>query len=99
MLSKVAMAEFGEDGDPPPLHPGDADVPGAGKASCEGSVLNGDCGISDNMVCSGSLAAAAAGGQAAGSAADAFAGSDAKCEIPRRSSIIKVNIEVTVSRP
>uniref|UniRef100_A0AAQ4PR86 Phosphoinositide phospholipase C n=1 Tax=Gasterosteus aculeatus aculeatus TaxID=481459 RepID=A0AAQ4PR86_GASAC len=84
------MAEFGEDGDPPPLHPGDADVPGAGKASCEGSVLNGDCGISDNMVGSGSLAAAAAaGGQAAGSAADAFAGPDAKCEIPRRSSIIK----------
>lgn len=48
----------------------------AGKASCDGSVVNGDCGISDVTV---------------GSAEPAAVRLDVKPEIPRRSSIIKVS--------
>lgn len=79
------MAEFGEDGSLPPLSPGDAAVPGdeaAGKPHCEVSVLNGNCGMPENMV--------APGGQAEPETANTPVGSDVRSEIPRRSSIIKV---------
>lgn len=91
------MAEFGEDdgggGGSPPLHLGDPAVPGdeaaaAGKTHCEVSVLNGDCGMSANAVGSGSLVSP--GSQAGVDVANTSVGSDAKSEIPRRSSIIKV---------
>lgn len=91
------MAEFGEDDSLPPLNLGDTAVPSdeaADKTHCEVSVLNGDCGISENMVGSGSLVAP--GSQAGVEAANTSVGLDAKSEIPRRSSIIKVNIEVEV---
>lgn len=83
------MAEFGEDGcSLPPVHVGGtAAVPSdeaAGKTHCEGSVLNGDCGINENMVGSGSHGAPGC------QAGVDTAGVDAKSEIPRRSSIIKV---------
>ncbi|CAB1438958.1 unnamed protein product [Pleuronectes platessa] len=83
------MAEFGEDGRLPPLHLGDSAVPldeaaAAGKTHCEVSILNGDCGISDNMV--GSPGACQAGLEAANTSVGP---ADAKHEIPRRSSIIK----------
>ncbi|XP_024114362.1 inactive phospholipase C-like protein 2 [Oryzias melastigma] len=71
------MAESGERASLPPLGLGEAAVPGddaAGKASCDGSVVNGDCGISDVTV---------------GSAEPAAVRLDVKPEIPRRSSIIK----------
>ncbi|KAK5862091.1 hypothetical protein PBY51_017521 [Eleginops maclovinus] len=88
------MAEFGEDGRLPPLNLEDTAVPSdeaAGKTHCEVSVLNGDCGISENMVGSGSIVAP---GNQAGETANTSVGLDGKSEIPRRSSIIKVNIEV-----
>ncbi|XP_033496723.2 inactive phospholipase C-like protein 2 [Epinephelus lanceolatus] len=84
------MAEFGEDGSLPPLNLGDTAVPSdeaAGKTHCEVSVLNGDCGISENMVGSGSLVAP--GSQAGVETANTSVGLDGKSEIPRRSSIIK----------
>ncbi|KAF0021353.1 hypothetical protein F2P81_026394 [Scophthalmus maximus] len=75
------MAEFGEDGSLPPSTLGD-------KAHCEVSFSNGDCGLSDNMVGSGSLVAP--GGQAGVESANASVGPvDARSDIPRRSSIIK----------
>lgn len=87
------MAELREDGSLPPLNLGDTAVPSdeaAGKTHCEVSVLNGDCGISENMVGTGSLVAP--GSQAGVETANTSVGLDAKSEIPRRSSIIKVNI-------
>ncbi|AWP15657.1 putative inactive phospholipase C-like protein 2 [Scophthalmus maximus] len=76
------MAEFGEDGSLPPSTLGD-------KAHCEVSFANGDCGLSDNMVGSGSLVAP--GGQAGVESANASVGPvDARSDIPRRSSIIKM---------
>lgn len=93
------MAEFGEDGSRlPPLNLGDTAVPSdeaAGKTHCEVSVLNGDCGISENMVGSGSHVAP--GSQAGVESANTSVVSDAKNEIPRRSSIIKVSLKVKVS--
>lgn len=86
------MAEFGEDGSLPPLNLGDTTVPSdeaAGKTHCEVSVLNGNCGISENMVGSGS--------QAGVESANTSVGLDAKSEIPRRSSIIKVNSAIKLS--
>ena len=94
---EVPMAEFGEDGCLPPLNLEDTAVPSdeaAGKTHCEVSVLNGDCGISENMVGSGSIVAP---GNQTGESANTSVGLDGKSEIPRRSSIIKVNIEVKVS--
>lgn len=87
------MAECGEDGSLPPLNPGDAAVPSdeaTGKTRCEVSVLNGECGISENMVGSGTVDAP--GGQAEVDTANTSVGLDAKSDIPRRSSIIKVNL-------
>ncbi|CAL8247669.1 unnamed protein product [Lota lota] len=85
------MAEFGEnDRELPPSSTGDTPVPSdelAGKTHCEVSVLNGDCGISANMVGSGSTAVP--GSQAGLDAANTSVGMDAKSGIPRRSSIIK----------
>lgn len=95
---EVPMAEFEEDGSLPPLNPEDTAVPSdnaAGKTHCEVSVLNGDCGISENMVGSGSLVAP--GSQTGVDNANTSAGLDTKSEIPRRSSIIKVNTEVQAS--
>lgn len=92
------MAEFGNDGSLPPLNLGDTAVPSdeaADKTHCEVSFLNGDCGISQNMVGSGSHVAP--GSQAGVEAANTSVGLDAKSEIPRRSSIIKVSIELKVS--
>lgn len=92
---EVPMAECGEDGSLPPLNLGDAAVPSdevAGKTHCEVSVSNGNCGISENMVGSGSFVAP--GNQDGVENADAAVGLDAKSELPRRSSIIKVNIKV-----
>ncbi len=97
-MLEVPMAEFGEDGSLSPLNLGDTAVPSdeaAGKTHCEVSVLNGDCGISENMVGSGSLVAP--GSQAGLESANSSVGLDAKSEIPRRSSIIKVNTEMKVS--
>lgn len=97
-MLEVPMAEFGQDGSLPPLNLGDTTVPSneaAGKAHCEVSVLNGDCGISENMVGSGSLVAP--GSQAGVETANTSVGFDAKNELPRRSSIIKVSLEVKVS--
>lgn len=91
---EVPMAEFGEDGSLPPLNLGDTTVPSdeaAGKTHCEVSVLNGNCGISENMVGSGSLVAP--GSQAGAETANTSVGLDAKSEIPRRSSIIKVKTQ------
>lgn len=85
---EVPMAEFAEDGSLPPLNPGDTAVPSdkaARQTHCEVSVLNGGCGISDGMVGAGM------------DAANTPAGPDSRAEIPRRSSIIKVNTEVQVS--
>ncbi|KAA8591859.1 hypothetical protein FQN60_017233, partial [Etheostoma spectabile] len=90
METQVPMAEFGDDGSLPPLNLGDTAVPSdeaAGKTHCEVSVLNGDCGISENMVGSGSLVSP--GSQARVETANTSVGFDAKSEIPRRSSIIK----------
>lgn len=93
------MAEFGENGSLPPLNLGDTAVPSdeaAGKTHCEVSVLNGDCGISDNnMVGSGSIVAP--GSQTGVETGNTSVGLDGKSEIPRRSSIIKVNTQVSVS--
>lgn len=92
------MAEFGEDGSLPPLNLGDTTVPSdeaAGKTHCEVSLLNGNCGISEDMVGSGSLIAP--GCQAGVETANTSVGLDGKSEIPRRSSIIKVNIHIKVS--
>lgn len=94
---EVPMAELGENGSLPPLNFGDTAVPSdeaAGKTHCEVSVLNGDCGISENMVGTGSLVAP--GSQAGVETANTSVGLDAKSEIPRRSSIIKVNISQAV---
>lgn len=91
---EVPMAEFGEDGSLPPPSLGDAAVPGdeaAGKPHCEVSVLNGNCGIPENMV--GSGAPVAPGSQAGPETANTPVGSDVRSEIPRRSSIIKVKKE------
>lgn len=88
------MAEFGEDGSLPPLNRGDTTVAGdeaAGKTHCEVSLLNGNCGISEDMVGSGSLIAP--GCQAEVETANTSVGLDGKSEIPRRSSIIKVNVQ------
>uniref|UniRef100_A0A8C5A371 Phosphoinositide phospholipase C n=1 Tax=Gadus morhua TaxID=8049 RepID=A0A8C5A371_GADMO len=85
------MAESGEnDRGLPPSSTGDPPVPsdeGTGKTHCEASFLNGDCGISSNMVGSGSIAVP--GSQAGLDAANTSVGMDAKSGIPRRSSIIK----------
>lgn len=92
------MAEFGEDGSLPPLNLGDTTVPSdeaAGKTQCEVSLLNGNCGISEDMVGSGSLIAP--GCQAGVETANTSVGLEGKSEIPRRSSIIKVNIHIGVS--
>ena len=88
------MAESGEnDRGLPPSSTGDPPVPGdegtAGKTHCEASFSNGDCGISANMVGSGSIAVP--GSQAGLDAANTSVGMDAKSGIPRRSSIIKVS--------
>lgn len=83
----MPMAELGEDGRRPPVNFGHTPVPSdeaAGKTHCEVSVLNGDCGISENMMCSGSSV----------ENANTSGGPDAKSDIPRRSSIIKVIFEV-----
>lgn len=96
-MLEVPMAEFGEDGSLPPANLEDTAVPSdeaAGKTHCEVSVLNGDCGILENMVGSGSLVAP--GSQAGVETANNSVGLDAKSEIPRRSSIIKVNTEIKV---
>lgn len=92
-MLEVPMAEYGEDGSLPPLSLGDTAVPSdeaTGKTHYEVSVLNGECGMSENMVGSGSIDAP--GGQAGVETANTSVGLDAKSEIPRRSSIIKVNI-------
>ena len=92
---EVPMAEFGEDGSLPPLNLGDTAVPGdeaAGKTHCEVSVLNGDCGISEKMV--GSRSLVSPGSQTEVENTNSPVGEDTKSEIPRRSSIIKVIIEV-----
>lgn len=96
------MAEFGEENSHPPLNVGDKTaLPGGeadGKTHCEVSVLNGDCGIhaGNNMVGSGSIVTP--GNQASGeTAANTSVGLDAKNEIPRRSSIIKVSLKVQSS--
>lgn len=100
---EVPMAEFGKDGSLPPLSLEDTAVPSdeaAGKTHCEVSVLNGDCGISENMVGSGSVVAP--GSQAGVETANTSAGVDGKNEIPRRSSIIKVSqskFKVSVLKP
>lgn len=90
------MAEFGEDDRLPPVnHSGDSAEPSdeaADKTRGEAvSVLNGDCGTpEDIMVGSGSLGTP---GSRAG-VENASVGPDAKSEIPRRSSIIKVSTGV-----
>ncbi|TNN29780.1 hypothetical protein EYF80_060071 [Liparis tanakae] len=96
------MAEFGEDGGrPPPLNLGeDTAVAGGEEGGGEDavkthrevsvSVSNGSCGVPDNML-GGSGARVAPGGHAGPDDANTSAGSDATSEIPRRSSIIKVN--------
>lgn len=92
---EVPMAELEEDGRLPPAHFGHTAVPSdeaAGKTHCEVSVLNGDCGISENMMCSGSPLTP--GSQTGVEAANTSVGPDAKSDIPRRSSIIKVIFEV-----
>ncbi|MEQ2287982.1 hypothetical protein AMECASPLE_018373 [Ameca splendens] len=89
------MAEFGEDRRLPPVNFGHATVPSdeaAGKTHCEVSVLNGDCGISENMMCSDSPLRP--GSQTGAENANTTVGPDAKSDIPRRSSIIKVIYEV-----
>ncbi|KAF3839582.1 hypothetical protein F7725_018299 [Dissostichus mawsoni] len=72
------MAEFGEDGCLPPLNLRYTAVPSdeaAGKTHCEVSVLNGDCGISENMVGSGSIVAP---GNHTGESANTSVGLDGK---------------------
>ncbi|KAE8289209.1 Inactive phospholipase C-like protein 2 [Larimichthys crocea] len=87
------MAEFGDDGSLPPLNLEDTTVPSdgaAGKTHCEEvSVLNGDCGISENMVGSGSIVPPGSQDGMETSANNTSVGLDGKSEIPRRSSIIK----------
>lgn len=79
------MAELGgeEDGRLPPLNrSGGSAEPGdqaAGEPHCEVSVVNGDCGTPEDVM------AGTPGPE------NASLEPDAKCELPRRSSIIKVN--------
>lgn len=93
------MAEFGENASLSPSNPDDTFVPSdeaTGKTHCEVSVLNGDCGISANMVGSGALATP--GSQAELETANtSVVGLDAKAGIPRRSSIIKVTLKNKVA--
>lgn len=91
-MLEVPMAECGEDGSLPPLNLGDTAVPSdedTGKTHCEVSVLNGECGMSENMVGSGSIVAP--GNEAGVDTANTSVGLDGKSDLPRRSSIIKVN--------
>lgn len=90
-MLEVPMAECGEDGSLPPLNLGDTAVPrdeANGKTHCEVAMVNGECGISENMV--GSEAIVAPASQAGVDTANTSIGLDAKSELPRRSSIIKV---------
>lgn len=90
-MLEVPMAEFREDGSLPPLNRGDTAVSSddtAGKTHCEVSVLNGDCGILENMVGSGAFVAPCSQGVVESD--NTSVELDAKSEIPRRSSIIKV---------
>ena len=86
------MAEFGENSGSSPSNSGDTTtVPSdetAGKTQCEGSVLNGDCGIMPDMVVSGFVFLPDSQGQE--TANNTSLALDAKSGIPRRSSIIKV---------
>lgn len=88
------MAEFGEDGSLSQLNFGDRTMPSddaAGRTHCEVSVLNGSCGISESIAGSGSFMAP--GSQVGVTTANTSVGLDAKAELPRRSSIIKVNMK------
>lgn len=86
------MAEFVEDGRLPPTpdHSGGSAEPSdqaAGKTPCEASVLNGDCGTPEDIMVDTpeDIMVDTPGSH------DASLEPDAKCELPRRSSIIKVN--------